>query len=128
MFTRFVVHDLDQDSGRRQGLFQALAKLDAEGRLVGYHRDAYLEVQTWFRLNLTSPASFARAGRPHPKKVALSWFKDSAIEHIRQMRRMSSILAEHDVEVHVLQTQRPGYVVYEDEHQVAAEPFSDTPT
>jgi hypothetical protein len=128
MFTRFVVHKRDEDSGRRQGLFQALAELDGEGRLAGHHRDDYLEVWDWFRLNLNGPTNLARASRPHAKKVALSWFKDSAIEHIRQMRRMSAILAEHDVAVSVLQTKRPGYVVYEDEHQVAAEPFSDTPT
>lgn len=60
--------------------------------------------------------------------MALSWFRDSAAEHIHQMRRMAAMLAEHDVEVHTLRTQRPGYIVYEGKHQVAAEPFSDTPT
>lgn len=128
MFTRFVVHTNDEDSGRRQGLFQALAKLHAEGRLAGHHRDAYLEIQDWFRLHLARPDSFARAVRPHAKKVALSWFKDSAAEHIRQMRRASFILEEHEVAVLVLQTKRPGYIVYDDEHQVTAEPYADTPT
>ncbi|KRC19405.1 MULTISPECIES: hypothetical protein [unclassified Acidovorax] len=128
MFTRFVVHKNDDDSGRRQGLFQALADLESEGRLQGHHQDIYMELRDWFRHHLKQPSSFARAARPHAKKVALSWFKDSAVEHIRQMRRMSALLAEHDVPVDVLKTKRPGYIVYEDEHQVAAEPFSDTPT
>ncbi len=128
MFTRFVVHKNDEDSGRRQGLFQALADLDSESRLQGPHQDVRQELQDWFRLHLKQPSSFARAARPHAKKVALSWFKDSAVEHIRQMRRMSALLAEHDVAVHILRTKRPGYIVYEDEHQVAAEPFNDTPT
>ena len=128
MFTRFVVHKNDDDSGRRQGLFQALADLESEGRLQGHHQDVYMELRDWFRHYLKQPSSFARAARPHAKKVALSWFKDSAVEHIRQMRRMSALLAEHDVPVDVLKTKRPGYIVYEDEHQVAAEPFSDTPT
>jgi hypothetical protein len=30
--------------------------------------------------------------------------------------------------VKVIKTHRPGYVVYEDEFQIAAYPFSDTPT
>ena len=128
MFTRFVIHAHDNDSGRRQGLFQALADLDDSGLLQGPHQDVYQELRDWFRHHLKQPSSFARAARPHAKKVALSWFKDSAVEHIRQMRRMSALLAEHEVAVQVLRTKRPGYVVYEDEHQVAAEPFSDTPT
>jgi hypothetical protein len=31
VFVRFVIRDLDGDSGRRQGLFQALADLDDRG-------------------------------------------------------------------------------------------------
>lgn len=34
----------------------------------------------------------------------------------------------HGIEVEVLHTERPGYVVYEDEYQVAAEPFTETLT
>ncbi len=128
MFTRFVIHKNDEGSGRRQGLFHALADLESEGRLHGPHLDTYQELRDWFRHHLKQPSSFARAARPHAKKVALGWFKDSAVEHVRQMRRMAALLAAHDVAVDVLKTRRPGYIVYEDEHQVGAEPFSDTPT
>lgn len=44
------------------------------------------------------------------------------------MRRLCQILNEHDIDTMTLSTFRPGYVVYEDEHQVAAEPFADTET
>ncbi|WP_428003570.1 hypothetical protein [Acidovorax sp.] len=128
MFTRSVIHKNDDDSGRRQGLFQALAELESKGHLQGPQLDVYQELRDWFRHHLKQPSRFARATRPHAKKVALGWFKDAAVEHIRQMRRMAALLVEHDVAVDVLQTKRPGYIVYEDEHQVAAEPFSDTPT
>jgi hypothetical protein len=38
---------------------------------------------------------------------------------------MVYILEQHSVCVRVLKTDRPGYIVYEDEHQVVAEPFAD---
>jgi len=44
------------------------------------------------------------------------------------MRTVASILDAHGIEVEVLHTVRPGYVVYEDQYQVAAEPFSETVT
>ena len=39
---------------------------------------------------------------------------------------MAAILGEHGIVVETLETERPGYVVYEDDVQVVAEPFSDT--
>jgi len=38
---------------------------------------------------------------------------------------MVYILEQHNVYVRVLKTDRPGYIVYEDEHQVVAEPFAN---
>lgn len=128
MFIRFVIHDLDVDSGRRQGLFQALDNLNLSGQLTAADQHAYFVAWDWFRANLKTPDSFARASRPHAKKVALSWFKATASEHIRQMYGMAEVLKSHEVSVEVLRSNRPGYVVYEDKHQVAAEPFTDTRT
>ncbi|MGJ7541907.1 hypothetical protein [Variovorax sp. LT1R16] len=128
MFIRFVFHKKDPDSGRRQGLFQALSDLESGGILVGDEQDRYREISDWFRKQLHKPSSFTRSSRPHAKKVALSWFKDTAVLHIGRMRELAQVLEAHDVAVDVLQSLRPGYVVYEDDFQVAAEPFVDTPT
>ena len=38
---------------------------------------------------------------------------------------MARILHEHGANVYMLRAQRVGYVVYEDDHQVVAEPFAD---
>jgi hypothetical protein len=69
--------------------------------------------------------SFDEASR---EESLLEWFKDSAKEHIAKMHALKQILEAHGVVVDVIQTHRPGYVVYEDEFQVAAEPFSETVT
>ncbi len=44
------------------------------------------------------------------------------------MRLFAVILEAHGIAVDVIQTERPGYVVYEDSVQVAAEPFKETCT
>ena len=128
MFVRFVIQRNDQDSGRRQGLFQAMTDLEDAGLLAAHEQEQYDEIYEWFRKHLRKPRSFTRSTKPHAKKVALSWFKDGAAEHIRNMRAIVAILDAHGIQVEVLSTERPGYVVYEDTYQVAAEPFSETVT
>ena len=128
MYIRFVIHHIDSDSGKRQGLFQALGELERRGDLLGYEQTEYERIYLWFKRNLKVPHSFARSTRTHAKKVAISWFKAEASEHIANMRVFAQILREHDIEVDELRSERPGYIVYEDEFQVAAEPFKDTDT
>jgi hypothetical protein len=128
MYIRFVIHRNDQDSGRRQGLFQALSDLEARGALAAHEQALYDEIYEWFRHHLKKPSSFSRSSRPHARNVALSWFRDSATEHIAKMRALARILEARRIEVEMLRTDRPGYIVYEDEFQVAAEPFRETIT
>jgi hypothetical protein len=128
MFVRFVIQKNDADSGRRQGLFQALAHLEDAKVLLVHEQALYDEIYEWFRTNLRNPKRFARSSKPHAKNVALSWFKDEATEHIARMRCMAEILERHGLEVEMLRTNRPGYVVYEDRFQVVAEPVSETVT
>jgi hypothetical protein len=42
------------------------------------------------------------------------------------MRDLAALLNASDVHTRMITTCRPGYVVYEDEHQVAAVPFRNT--
>lgn len=88
-YVRFVVHQKDGDSGRRQGLFRALFEAEEAGLLY-------------------------------------DWLRDSAKEHMAYMRELAAILEDHDIAVDVIQTERPGFVVYEDRYQIAAEPFKDS--
>ena len=128
MYLRFVIHKNDEGSGRRQGLFQALADLEHRSVLLPHEQAAYDEVYEWFKKNLKKPRSFTRSSKPHAKKVSLSWFKDSANEHIAKMYVLRQILEAHGISVDVIRTSKPGYVVYDDQFQVAAEPFSETVT
>jgi hypothetical protein len=70
------------------------------------------------------------APRKLNKYHALFWFKASVEKEDGELWRnlvaLQGLLNKYDQEVSVIRTVRPGYVVYEDEHQVAAVPFADT--
>lgn len=126
MFLRFIVHEIDEDSGRRQGLFQSLVEIRERNELYGYELERVKEIHEWFNANLKKPSTFSRSNKPHALNKAISWFKDSADTHISYMRELAAILENHGLRIDVIRTERPGYIVYEDEHQVTAEPFSDS--
>jgi hypothetical protein len=128
MYVRFVIGETDPDSGRRQGLFQAAKKLRVSGMLT--HEDAgHLKaIRSWFNEHLERPARLAISSRSNGKAQAISWFKDTATTHIEKMREMQEVLERNGLLVQMIKAKRLGYVLYEDEFQVAAYPFGDTPT
>jgi hypothetical protein len=128
MYIRFVIEKIDEDSGHRQGLFQAMSDLEEAGKLDQYEAQRYKEIYKWFAENLKKPNRLAKSRSPNAKSVALSWFKDTANDHLKHIWEVVGILESHGVSVEVLRTERPGYLVYEDEHQVTAEPFYETQT
>jgi hypothetical protein len=52
----------------------------------------------------------------------LSWFKPAAGEHIRQMHRLKLALEACGVHVDILTTRDPGVIIWQDRHQLVAEP------
>jgi hypothetical protein len=128
MYMRFVVKQLDPDSGRRQGLFQAGGRLGRSGILTKTDSERLTAIEVWFSKNLRRPSRLAISTKPHRKAQAISWLKISAHEHINKMREFQQILERNGLGVELLRTAQPGYIVYEDEFQVAAYPFNDTPT
>lgn len=125
-FVRFVIEEKDPNSGGRQGLFQALATLEDRGELLSEDHDTYARTSKWFEQNLNEPRRFVRSSNPSAKRIAISWFKDTATRHIDAMRTLAGIAEAHGLTVRMIATDRPGYVVYEDEFQVTAVPFRDT--
>jgi hypothetical protein len=122
------VSEVDPDSGVRQGVYQAIARLRETPEMSQADRDLLDEINDWFSKNLEKPSQLSISRRPHAKAQAISWFKASAVEHIHRMRQFASVLQSYDVVVEMITSRRPGYVVYEDEFQIAAYPFKDTAT
>ena len=128
MFVRFVIGETDPNSERRQGLFQAAKKLRVSGTLTDEDAGQLKAIRGWFDDHLERPARLAISSRSNGKAQAISWFKDTAIAHIEKMREMQEVLERYGILVQMIKSKRLGYVLYEDEFQVAAYPFSDTPT
>jgi hypothetical protein len=125
MYLRFVVADLDEDSGMELGIFHAVGNLREDGKLYSYEQEQHDQIRKWFNENLQKPTRFTASKPPfyRKKNKAISWFKDNAHEHIARARSLVAILLNHGVSVQMLKTERVGYVVYEDEYQIVAEPF-----
>jgi len=127
VFIRFRISEKDLGSGKPKGLFAAIDDLEQAGELSSYELDHLKSLDRWFNKNLPVPTALSKSGKPHATPIALSWFKDSASGYISKMRDIAGILEEHGISVTMLYTQKPGYIVYEDDFQVAAQPFPDTP-
>jgi hypothetical protein len=81
----------------------------------------------WLDAHLPKPERFSRKrNHSHRTPMAISWFKDSATQHVAKVREVAALLGARGIAVETIATDRPGYVVYEDEFQVVAEPFADT--
>lgn len=127
-YVRFVVAGPSLSSGKRLGVIRAAWHYDDEG-LFSHDESVELEgIFRWFNEHLPQPDRMSRTRNAgHKRKRALSWFKDSADAHLERVRRLTTLLEARGVAVEMITTERPGYVVYEDEFQVVAEPFADTP-
>jgi len=126
-FIRFVVRATDEDSLRLKGLFQACYDLRNQGQLADYEKTWFKETVRWFDKHLDAPARLSRSRRSGAHENAISWFRATASDHIAKIRELAALLEHHGVSTHMIQTERPGYVVHEDEFQIAAIPFKDTP-
>ena len=119
MRSRFVVGSIDEDSHVEQGIFQATAQAVEWQTITGPDVDELNTLRAWFNDNLERPTSFGR----DTLRLGICWFKTGAIEHISRIRAMANILERNGIYVKKIRTDRPGYVIYEDEWQLVAEPF-----
>lgn len=129
MFFRFVIQRIDSDSLNRTGAIRAAHLLKGDSTLPDADREALESLLDWFDDNLPSPARFNRTkskGYYRRRAIGLSWLKSAAHDHLSRMRELCKILQRHGHFITLLKEARPGYVLYEDEYQVVAEPFADT--
>jgi len=118
-YVRFVIGRKDEDSHVAQGIFQAAHLALEWATITGTDAEEMKEVLTWFSDNLERPTSFGRDSL----RRGICWFKTHATEHIARIWEMVQILERNGIYVKKIKTDRPGYLVYEDEWQLVAEPF-----
>ena len=118
-YIRFVVGRKDEDSHVEQGVFQAVARALEWETITGSDADELNTLRSWFSENLEKPTSYGRG----KLSLGICWFKVAASDHIVRIWQMIRILERHGIYVKKIKTDKPGYLVYEDDWQVVAEPF-----
>ena len=124
MYLRFITQFINPYNESETGIFMALKYVRDDYPFAQDDDILKLKLLTgWFNECLDKPTKFSNATNKSPAKVSLSWFKDSAKEHIQKIHELIEILERYDFIVDRITTQNPGYIVYEDEFQVSAIPF-----
>lgn len=129
---RFVGDTIDANSGQPIGIFQIAARLKRSGTLSPEPAATLLADLRWFSLHLTVPRRFSHhrdgqrrsaSGQWVRTPIAISWFKPTAVEHLKKIRELARIIESSGQTIHELRTVKPGYITYEDAYQVVAVPF-----
>jgi hypothetical protein len=124
---RFVTASRHLPYGHRTGIFRSAYALWRESRLPQLDATELRALLDWFSDNLAVPERFAASKNPRAKGTGISWVRSSAHQHVTRLRRLAAIVETAGIIVEELRTTRPGYVLYQDAHQVVALPFADTP-
>lgn len=131
MFIRFVIPNPISQNGARAGFLRAAYCL--RDRVDIEATDALLlkESLDWFDTHLMLPTRFNRSrskGAYRRNTVGLSWFRPDAAAAIAKAREVIRVLKLYGYQVDMIKTNSPGYIIYEDDNQIVAEPFAETPT
>jgi hypothetical protein len=127
-YIRFTVEPRKGKRVAEDGIFVAAYALSRGNELTAAAFDHLVDLLTWFSSNLAAPPRFNRSGGKgwHRRDTrGLSWFKPEASEHIAKIRELVAFLEQHDIYTRQFEETHVGYIVYEDDHQIVAEPFSD---
>ena len=103
------------------GVFMLAGKLRDDPATSAYDAEHLKEQLNWFNQHLSVPPVF----RDSKNYRAICWFKDSAHKPLSRIWAIKTLLAEYGLWIEHITTNTPGYVIYEDDWQIAAKPFRD---
>lgn len=126
MFVRFSTNQVDTDTGQPVGVFTVAYRLLDGHEMQQYEAAEVRSILDWFKAQLPIPDRFSRSKNNCVDGVAVCWFKPNAVQCISNARYLAQLISQYDVVTTELTTVRPGYIVYSDQFQVVAEPYSDT--
>jgi hypothetical protein len=109
--------------GRHSGVFGLVNGLYRRGELTDEQAVFRRANNDWYNANMIDPGKTAPEVYDmalHPRAVA--WFKESAVEMIERVAGYLEILDAHGVAWELLRSTDPGRILYEDVHQIIAEP------
>ncbi len=123
MFLRFASPRIDCDSGRETGIFQMAYRLKNSGGLKKKHMKELRALLEVFENELPVPECYKdRNVRESLNTKAICWLKSSSRELTQSMWLMAWFLRERGIALQMLRIRKPGRLLYEDRHQIAAIP------
>ena len=123
MYIRFQTSQIDHEwSTKPFGIFRLAYEL-RDSAIPEYDAEYLRTILKRFDENLDKPDTFSRKKTTSYATKWISRYKDTATEHISYMYELQRIYEEYDIYVEVVMTDTPGYIVYEDEYQIVAEPY-----
>jgi hypothetical protein len=127
-FVRFTLLRKHAHTDVEAGILHEAYRLAQSASLSSSTQESLNNLLKWFEENLAIPPRFNRStskGYYRRATRGVSWFKPTATEHIGRMRELAIIFEEAGFIVQEIAIARPGYLIYEDEYQIVAEPFRD---
>jgi len=92
MYLRFITEFVNEYGETHTGLFSALRFVREDALTNDEDVLKLKELRKWFNENLNAPDKFSNASNKNPLAISLSWFKDSAKDHIRKIYEIRSAL------------------------------------
>jgi len=124
VFIRFVSAKIDEDSHVSAGLFCAVYDLLDESEPEEYEIEVLWDHLRWFRRNLRVPFDY-RLRYQWRSARSICWFRDTARDHITHAWEVVALLENRGVLMRTIKCHKTGYILYEDDVQVLAQPFAD---
>ena len=116
MYSRFLSTCGRKFRAPKRGIFKVAYALTRYTRLNTVEEEILSEELTWFNRHLHVPKL--------ADTRAVFWFKTEDNESIRRMWRIVTILKAYGSRVEMKMSRNPGRVIFEDDFQVAAVPYS----
>ena len=131
-FTSSDVVDLGLRGGKavHRGIFGPAYAVRRDKTYPQYLRIAVRDELLWFEDKLPVPprSRFQVRSKTWWRSQGSCWFRAEAREMVRRAYGLRSLLAECDILISQLHTDRPGQILYKDDFQIIAKPATETPT
>lgn len=123
MYLRFIGDEIDTRTGQPVGLMSMAYALLREDACIGEATQLQAHVG-WIETTVPVPTRFSRTRNAYHKNThGIAWARADAREFVRHLYAIADILDRHDRAVRTVRSARPGFIVYQDDWQVVAEPF-----
>ena len=104
------------ETGRPLGIFHAAGRVEDLSDLPDVTRHWLRGALRWFNENLTLPR------RNDGERRSIFWFRADSQPVIARVWELIAILQDEGISVYMQRTSKPGRIIYQDDHQIAAIP------